>query len=209
MWYRLTLEKKISSWKLMASPFSSWIHPFPIKNCSIYNSTAFFYQSSKYLMPVCAVDNFWGELDHQCLLGRGHHEYTHFQLKTARFIIALRFFINLVNIWCLYVRGQFLRWTGHCSTNVFLAAANYNFQEVKFESWGLFKRYPNEIRHTCCTNTVKPASQISGELLNSYWFIGHLKCTATPCVDSRPQSVRRWVKSGITPQAIPDKRKKY
>ena len=59
----LTLEKKISSWKLMTSPFSSWIHPFPIKSCSIYNSIVFFYQSSKYLMPVCTVDNSWGELN--------------------------------------------------------------------------------------------------------------------------------------------------
>ena len=63
MWNRLTLEKKISSWMLMKRPFSSWIHPFPIKNCSIYNSTGFVYESSKYLMPVCAVDNFWGELN--------------------------------------------------------------------------------------------------------------------------------------------------
>ena len=63
MWNRLTLEKKISSWKLTTSPFSSWIHPFPIKNCSIYNSTVFVYQSSKHLMPVCAVDNFRGELN--------------------------------------------------------------------------------------------------------------------------------------------------
>ena len=63
MWNRLTLEKKISSWKLMTSPFSSWIHPFAMKNCSVYNSTVFFNQSSKYLMPVCAVDNFWGELN--------------------------------------------------------------------------------------------------------------------------------------------------
>ena len=62
-WNRLTLEKKIISWKLMTSPFSSWIHPFPIKYCSIYNSTVLFYQSSKHLMPVCAVDNFWGELN--------------------------------------------------------------------------------------------------------------------------------------------------
>ena len=65
MWNLLTLEKKISSWKLMTSPFSSWIHLLPIKNCSIYNSTVlfFFYQYSKHLIPVCAVDNFWNELN--------------------------------------------------------------------------------------------------------------------------------------------------
>ena len=56
---------------------------------------------------------------------------------------------------------------------------------------------------------MKPASQVSGEILNSYRFIGHLKCTATPCVDSQPRSVRRWVKSGITTQGIPDKMKNY
>ena len=62
-WNRSALEKKISSWKLMTSPFSSWIHPFPIKNCSIYNSTVLFNQSSNHLMPLCTVDNFWGELN--------------------------------------------------------------------------------------------------------------------------------------------------
>ena len=62
-WNRLTLEKKISSSKLMTSPFSSYIHPFPIKNCSIYNSTVLLYQYGKHLMPVCAVDNFLGELN--------------------------------------------------------------------------------------------------------------------------------------------------
>ena len=55
---------------------------------------------------------------------------------------------------------------------------------------------------------MKPASQTSGEILNPYWFIGHLKCTAPPCVDSQPQSVRRRVKSGKTLQGIPDKMKK-
>ena len=62
-WNRSALEKKISSWKLMTSPFSSWIHPFPIKNCSIYNSTVLFNQSRNHLMPLCTVDNFWGELN--------------------------------------------------------------------------------------------------------------------------------------------------
>ena len=62
-WNRSALEKMISSWKLMTSPFSSWIHPFPMKNCLIYNSTVLFGQSSKHLMPICAVDNFWGELN--------------------------------------------------------------------------------------------------------------------------------------------------
>ena len=62
-WIRLTLDKKISSWKLMTSPISSWIHPIPIQNCSIYNNTVFFYQPSKQLMPVCAVDNFLGKLN--------------------------------------------------------------------------------------------------------------------------------------------------
>ena len=63
IWNRSALEKKISSWKLMTSPFSSWIHPFPMKDCSNYNSTVLFYQSNKHLMPIYAVDNFWGELN--------------------------------------------------------------------------------------------------------------------------------------------------
>ena len=62
-WNRLALEKRILNWKLMTSTFSSWIHPFPMKNCSIYNSTVLVYQSSRHLMPICAVDNFWGELN--------------------------------------------------------------------------------------------------------------------------------------------------
>ena len=73
----------------------------------------------------------------------------------------------------------------------FLAVVNNNFQKVKF------KIYLNEIWHASITNTVKSASQISGEILNSYWFIGHLMCMATPCVDTQPQFVRRWMKSGI------------
>ena len=34
-----------------------------MKTCSIYNSTVLFDQSSKHVMPICAVDNFWGELN--------------------------------------------------------------------------------------------------------------------------------------------------
>ena len=62
MWNRLTLEKKISSWKLMTSPFSSWIHLFPIKNCSIYNSTVFFINLVN-IWCLYVLGNFWGELN--------------------------------------------------------------------------------------------------------------------------------------------------
>ena len=146
----------------MTSPFSPYIHPFPIKNCSIYNSTVLLYQSGKHLMPVCAVDNFLGELNIAAPVSSWPRPTTIFKKSN-------------------FNHGACLKFPG----------------------------YPNEIWHACCTNTVKPASQISGEISNSYWFIGHLKCTATQCVDSQLLSVRRWVKSGITPQGIPDKMTNY
>ena len=82
MWNRLTLEKKISSWKLMTSPFSSWIHPFPIKNCSIYNSTVFFIN----LVNIWCLYVLWTifevnwTLQHQCLLGRGQRQFSRSQI---------------------------------------------------------------------------------------------------------------------------------
>ena len=83
MWNPLTLEKKISSWKLMTSPFSSWIHPFSIKNCSIYNGTVFFFIN---LVNIWCLYVLWTifevnwTLQHQCLLGRGQRQFSRSQI---------------------------------------------------------------------------------------------------------------------------------
>ena len=83
MWNRLTLEKKISSLKLMTSPCSSWIHQFPIKNCSIYNSAVSFFIN---LVNIWCLYVLWTifevnwTLQHQCLLGRGQRQFSRSQI---------------------------------------------------------------------------------------------------------------------------------
>ena len=100
MWNRLTLEKKISSWKLMTSPFSSWIHPFPIKNCSIYNSTVFFFIN---LVNIWCLYVLWTifevnwTLQHQCLLGRGQRQFS----RTQILIMGPVYKISQWNLACL------------------------------------------------------------------------------------------------------------
>ena len=82
-WNRSALEKKISSRKLMTSPFSSWIHQFPIKNCSIYNSTVLFFIN---LANIWCLYVLWTifevnwTLQHQCFLGRGQQQFSRSQI---------------------------------------------------------------------------------------------------------------------------------
>ena len=69
--------------------------------------------------------------------------------------------------------GQFFEVNWTLQYQCFLCHGQRQFSKSQNFNHGvcLFTRYPNEIWHACCTKTVKPAGQISGEILNSYRFI--------------------------------------
>ena len=144
-WNRSALEKKISSWKLMTSPFSSWIHPFPIKNCSLYNSTVLFNQSSKHLMPVCAVDNFevnW-TLKHQCFLGHGQRQFSISQI------------LIMVPVW------KISQWNLACLLHKYSETSKPNFRgNIKF----LLVLWPLEVYSNSLCRQPAPVCPAMGEI---------------------------------------------
>ena len=109
-------------------------------------------------MPVCAVDNFWGELNIAAPMSSLPRQMTIFKKS------------NFNHGACLKDIPM--------KSGMLVAQIQWN-QQAKFQA--------------------------------KYWILtgslATLNGTATPCVDSQPQSVRRWEKSGITAQGIPDKMK--